>query len=95
MPTTLTKRLAVALANPRETAGEHIRKAVQVLLNLLEFGMLEDEDRKDVRVALHRLWLALREIERGNVWAGDRGMAGLRPLVVPSRPAFRHRSCGR
>ncbi len=67
MPTTLTKRLATALANPRETAGEHIRNAVQVLLNLLEFGMLDQEDRKDVRAALHRLWLARREIERGNI----------------------------
>jgi len=37
-----------------------------VLLNLLEFGKLDEEDRKDVRAALHRLWLGLREIERGN-----------------------------
>jgi hypothetical protein len=38
-----------------------------VLENLLEFGTLDAEDRRDVRAAIHRLWLALREIQRGNV----------------------------
>ena len=66
---TRTKRVLAALANPRgerETASEHVRNAVQVLENLLELGTLDTEDRKDVRAAMHRLWLALREIERGN-----------------------------
>lgn len=68
---TRTRRvLAAALANPRasrEPAGEHVRNAIQVLENLLEFGTLDDEDRKDVRAAIRCLWLALREIQRGNV----------------------------
>ncbi len=68
---TKTRRvLAAALANPRadrEPATEHIRNAIQLLENLLEFGALDDEHRKDVRASIRRLWLALREIERSNV----------------------------
>jgi len=68
---TRTRRvLAAALANPRasrEPASEHVRNAIQVLENLLEFGALDAEDRKDVRAAIHRLWLALRELQRGNI----------------------------
>ncbi len=68
---TRTRRvLAAALANPRarrEAAGEHVRNAIQALENLLEFGTLDDEDRKDVRAAIRRLWRALREMQRGNV----------------------------
>ncbi len=67
---TRTRRVLAALANPRgtrEPATEHVRNAIQVLENLLEFGELDEEDRKDVRAATRRLWLALREIERGNV----------------------------
>ncbi len=68
---TRTRRvLAAALDNPRtsrEPASEHVRNAIQVLENLLEFGTLDDEDRKDVRAATGRLWLALREIQRENV----------------------------
>jgi len=68
---TRTRRvLAAARADPRasrEPAGEHVRNAIQVLENLLEFGTLDADDRKDVRVAIHRLWLALREIQRGNI----------------------------
>ncbi len=68
---TRTRRvLAAAIANPRgrrEPAGEHVRNAIQVLENLLEFGTLDDEDRKDVRAVIRRLWRALREIHRGNV----------------------------
>lgn len=67
---TKTRRvLAAALANPRasrEPASEHVRNAIQSLENLMEFGALDDEDRMDVRAAIRRLWLALREIERGN-----------------------------
>jgi hypothetical protein len=67
---TRTRRVLAALANPRasrEPASEHVRNAIQVLENLLEFGTLDSEDRKDVRAAIRRLWLALREIQRGNV----------------------------
>ncbi|KPK80431.1 MAG: hypothetical protein AMS25_09070 [Gemmatimonas sp. SM23_52] len=61
--------MLAALANPRgdrETASAHIRNAIQILGNLLDFGSLGEEDRKDVRAVIRRLWLALREIERGN-----------------------------
>jgi hypothetical protein len=68
---TRTRRvLRAALDNPRasrEPASEHVRNAIQVLENLLEFGTLDDDDRKDVRAAIHRLWLALREIQRENI----------------------------
>jgi len=66
---TKTSRVLAALANPRgdrETASAHIRNAIQILGNLLDFGSLGEEDRKDVRAVIRRLWLALREIERGN-----------------------------
>jgi ribosomal protein L20 len=64
-----TRRVLAALANPRgdrETASAHIRNAIQMLSNLLDFGSLDEEDRKDIRAAIRRLWLALREIERAN-----------------------------
>ena len=40
---------------------------LKLLESTQEFGTLEGEDRKDARAAIHRLWLALREIERGRV----------------------------
>jgi len=64
-----TNRVLSALANrgaERETAGEHVRNAIQLLMNLLAFGSLDREDRKDVSAAIRRLRLALREVERGN-----------------------------
>ena len=67
---TKTRRVLAALANTRpdrETASEHVRSALQLLGSMLEFGTLGDDDRKDGRVAVRRLWLALREIERGRV----------------------------
>lgn len=71
MPTLRVKRIRVlaALANPRadrETAGDHIRKVIQTLEDLADLWSLAEEDRKDVRVLMRRLWLALREMERGN-----------------------------
>ena len=61
--------LAAALPNPRpgrKPASEYIRSAIQVHENLLEFGALDEEDRNDVRAVIRRLWLALRELDRGN-----------------------------
>ena len=64
-----TRRVLAALANPRateETAAEHVRNAIQLLSNLLDFGMLEPGGRQQVRAAIERCWRALREIEKGN-----------------------------
>ena len=64
---TKTRRVLAALANPRpakDTASDHLRSALQLLGSVLEFGALEDEDRKDARAAIRRMWLALSEIER-------------------------------
>lgn len=47
-----------------ETASAHVRNAIQLLLNVLEFGAPCELDRKELRAALHRLWLALRELDR-------------------------------
>ena len=70
MIATRTKRvLAAALPNSRpgrEPASGQIRSALQLLENLLEFGALDGQDRKDVRAVIRRLWLALRELDRGN-----------------------------
>ena len=43
------------------------RLDLKLLESTLEFGTLEGEDRKDARAAIRWLWLALREIERGQV----------------------------
>ena len=49
----------------RYPAGGHIRSALGLLMDLLELSeTLQGKDRLDVRAALHRLWLALREIQR-------------------------------
>jgi len=66
MPSALARGVAAALAARPEAAGHHVRFAIQVLLNLMELGALDDRDRRDVRAALHRLFLSLREIDRGN-----------------------------
>ena len=60
----LIRRLARTLGHRSEAASSHINHAIQALLNLMAFGSPRSEDRKDVRAALHRLWLALRELER-------------------------------
>ena len=95
---TRTKRVLAALANPRserETASKHVRNAIQVLENLLEFGALDTEDRKDVRAAMHRLWLALRKLNVETRNHGP-GQAGWRPRGVrcgsdPRQQAVRRR----
>lgn len=64
-----TRRVLAVLKNPRseeETAGEHIRNAIQVLSNLLDFGLLDPDGRRQVRAAIERCWRALREMEKGN-----------------------------
>jgi hypothetical protein len=65
-----TRQVLAVLENQRrrrETAGEHIRNAVQLLSNLHEFGALDPNDRRQVRATIDRLWRGLREIEKGNV----------------------------
>lgn len=65
-----TRQVLAVLENPRareETAGEHIRNAVQLLSNLNDFGALDPADRRQVRATIDRLWRGLREIEKGNV----------------------------
>jgi hypothetical protein len=69
LKTRTSRVLAAALLRPRgtrETATAHVRFAIQLLENLLEFGMLDEEDRKDAHATIRRLWCALREIDRGN-----------------------------
>ncbi len=63
----MSKLLSVALARRPETATEHLQIATRLLYNLFLFGAQDPHDRREVRAALHRLWLALREIERGRV----------------------------
>lgn len=64
-----TNRVIAALRAPRldhRTATARIRFAIQLMENLLEFGVREPEDRRDVRAATRQLWAALHQIERGN-----------------------------
>ena len=63
------RRVVAVLDRPqadRTTAREHVENGIQLLVNLMDFGSLDDEDRKDVRAASGRLWSALREIDCGN-----------------------------
>ena len=67
-----TRRIALALRRRPESAKGHVCNAIQLVVNLLEFGASVEQDRKDLRAVLHRLWLALRELEKG----GRRGESG-------------------
>ena len=72
MTSGLERGLASVGAQPnpgasRETAAGHIRNALHLLRNLLEYGSLNEEDRQDVQAAIRRLWRALREMERDEV----------------------------
>lgn len=72
MPARRTKRTDAVLrtlarpARRDQTASDHARGALQTLSNLNEFGGLEPVDRREVRAAMQRLWLVLRELEQGN-----------------------------
>jgi hypothetical protein len=44
-----------------------VRNALQLLSNLLDFGVLDPQGRREVRAVIDRLWRGLREIEKGNV----------------------------
>ncbi len=65
-PSRLVRGRIAALRNRAVPAREHIRYGLQLLSNLLDLGTLDEDDRKDVRAAMGRLWTALREMERGN-----------------------------
>jgi hypothetical protein len=59
-------RALVRPPHARQSASEYIRHALQTLSNLNELGGLEISDRREIRSAMQRLWLALREIEQNN-----------------------------
>ena len=64
-----TNAVLRSLARPGsrgQSATEHVRGALQTLSNLNELGGLEVADRREVRAAMQRLWLALRELEQRN-----------------------------
>lgn len=64
-----TKEVLRALRQPRRsrrTASEYVRDALQTLSNVLQLGALDSDNRRDVQSANKRLWLAMRELERGN-----------------------------
>lgn len=65
----------------RETAGGHVRNAIQVLESLLADEPLDDERSEAVRVAIERLWLALREVDRLTVARSHLGFRLRRRLV--------------
>lgn len=51
---------------PRRTAHEYVHDALQTLSNVAQLGALDGANREEVRSAMRRLWLALREIENDN-----------------------------
>ncbi len=63
----MSRLLSAARAHRPETATQHLQTATRLLYNLFLFGAQNPDDRREVRAALHRLWLALREIERGHI----------------------------
>jgi hypothetical protein len=48
----------------RETVGEHLRNALQVLLHTTTTQTMSPETRNDIAAAVRRIWLALQELER-------------------------------
>jgi hypothetical protein len=46
-----------------ESAGEHIRNALQLLTNVAESGTLDDESLRDLDAAMFRLRFALDRLE--------------------------------
>lgn len=54
----------------RETVGEHLRNALQVLLHTTTGRELPTEVRHDIAAAIRRVWLALQELERGRRLSG-------------------------
>src|ERR1041385_1563538 len=51
-----------------ESAGEHIRNAVQLLTNVAESGTLDEESLRDLDAAMFRLRFALDRLEaRGEI----------------------------
>ncbi len=48
-----------------ETVDEHIRNALQLLANVSQYGVLPDEERRDLDAAVRRLTIALRQLQRG------------------------------
>jgi len=58
------------LLDRREAPSGQIRHAIQLLAPLLGRGALAADDRDDLKVALHRLWYALGDLERSGVVRG-------------------------
>lgn len=52
------------LRQRRETVGEHLRNALQVLLHATAGREMPVEARHDIAAAIRRIWLALQELER-------------------------------
>jgi hypothetical protein len=50
----------------RETIGEHLRNALQVLLHTSAGRQMPLEVRNDIAAAIRRVWLALQELERSS-----------------------------
>jgi len=48
----------------RESVGEHLRNALQVLLHATAGREMPAEVRHDIAAAIRRVWLALQELER-------------------------------
>jgi hypothetical protein len=52
------------LRQRRESVGEHLRNALQVLLHATAGREMPVEARHDIAAAIRRVWLALQELER-------------------------------
>jgi hypothetical protein len=52
------------LRQRRESVGEHLRNALQVLLHATAGREMPVETRRDIAAAVRRVWLALQELER-------------------------------
>jgi hypothetical protein len=52
------------LRQRRESVGEHLRNALQVLLHATAGREVPIEARHDISAAIRRVWLALQELER-------------------------------
>ena len=62
---TVERRRWLGVRPHDEAVGEHVRNALQLLMQLAGSPRLDEEERRDLAAVIDRLTRAVREFERG------------------------------